>query len=142
VILVSFVEVDDPGEQPNGLLVDGNRLILGTIGRSPGGGKLLAFDLTTRQRTPLTTESVGGVDGIEPAEKGAYFVTDVIGRRLLHVGSDGKVTMLMLFDQAGADIGYQGKMEQLVQAGTVFVPFLFANSVSAYDLYPLIRAAR
>ena len=38
---------------------------------------------------------------------------------------------------AGSGVGVQ-----LVQAGTVFVPFLFANSVSAYDLYPLIRAAR
>jgi hypothetical protein len=32
--------------------------------------------------------------------------------------------------------------EQLAQAGTVFVPFLFSNSVAAYDLYPLIRATR
>ena len=38
--------------------------------------------------------------------------------------------------------GYAGKIEQRAQAGTVFVPFLFGNSVSAYDLYPLIRDAR
>jgi hypothetical protein len=135
-----FAEAADAG-QPNGLLVDGDRLILGTIGRGGESGKLLAFDLKTRQRTQLTAEPVGGIDGIEPAEKGAYFVTDVIGRRLLHVGSDGAVTILLLFDDAGADIGYQGRIEQLVQAGTVFVPFLFANTVAAYDLYPLIRSA-
>jgi sugar lactone lactonase YvrE len=137
-----FVEGADVGDQPNGLLVDGDRLILGTIGRPPAGGRLLAFNLKTKQRTQLTTESVGGIDGIEPAEKGAYFVTDVIGRRLLHVAVDGKVTTLATFDQGGADFGYQGKIEQLAQAGTVFVPFLFSNSVSAYDLYPLIRASR
>ncbi|MGH9236636.1 MAG: hypothetical protein ACRD3G_01235 [Vicinamibacterales bacterium] len=146
-----FVEGADVGDQPNGLLVDGDRLIVGTIGRPPAGGRLLAFDLKTKQRTQLTTENVGGIDGIEPADygwitprngKGAYFVTDVIGRRLLHVGSDGTVTTLMLFDQAGADIGLNPTIVQLVQAGTVFVPFLFANSVSAYDLYPLLRAAR
>jgi hypothetical protein len=66
----------------------------------------------------------------------------VIGRRLLHVGSNGKVTTLATFDQAGADFGVSPRIEQLVQAGTVFVPFLFSNSVSAYDLYPFIRAAR
>jgi hypothetical protein len=137
-----FVEGAVIEGQPNGLLVDGDRLILGTIGRAPASGKLIAFDLKTRQPTPLTTENVGGIDGIESAEKGAYFVTDVIGRRLLHVASDGKVTTLATFEQAGADIGYEGKIEQLQQAGTVFVPFLFSNSVSAYDLYPLIRAAR
>jgi hypothetical protein len=137
-----FVEGDEVGEQPNGLLVDGDRLIVGTIGRAPGGGKLVAFDLNTKQRTQLTLENVGGIDGIEPAEKGAYVLTDVIGRRLVHVARDGKVTTLATFDQAGADFGYAGKIEQLAQAGTVFVPFLFGNSVSAYDLYPLIRDAR
>ena len=149
-----FVEGADVVEQPNGLLLDGDRLILGTIGpapapgagrgrgAAPAGGKLLAFDLKTKQRTRLTTENVGGIDGIEAAEKGAYFLTDVIGRRLLHVGSDGKVTTLATFDQAGADVGVRPVIEQFVQAGTVFVPFLFANSVSAYDLYPLIRSAR
>ena len=137
-----FVEGSVRDGVPNGLLVDAGRLILGTIGQAPTGGKLLAFDLQTKQRTQLTTENVGGIDGIEPAEKGAYFVTDVIGRRLLHVASNGKVTTLSTFDQACADIGVSPKMEQLVQAGIVFIPFLSASSVAAYDLYPLIRAAR
>ena len=137
-----FVEGAVIEGQPNGLLVDGDRLVLGTIGRAPASGTLTAFDLKTRQATPLTTENVGGIDGIEPAEKGAYFVTDVIGRRLLHVASDGKVKTLATFEQAGADIGVQPITEQLAAAGTVFVPFLFSNSVSAFDLYPLLRAAR
>ena len=146
-----FVEVAEADQQPNGLLVDGDRLILGTIGRGAAGGRLLAFDLKTKQRMQLTTENVGGIDGIESADYGwierrngtaAYFVTDVIGRRLLHVGNDGKVMTLAVFDQAGADFGVLPKVEQLAQAGTAFVPFLFANTVSAYDLYPLIRAAR
>jgi hypothetical protein len=136
-----FVEGADVGDQPNGLLVDGDRLILGTIGKPPAGGTLVAFDLKTKQRMRLTTENVGGIDGIESAGRGAYFLTDVIGRRLLHVGSDGSVTTLATFEQAGADFGYEGKIEQLVQAGTAYVPFLFANSVSAYDLFPMIRSS-
>ena len=147
-----FVEGADVGPQPNGLLVDGDRLIVGTIGAgagrgggrgaAPGGGQLIAFDLKTKARTLVTTEPVGGIDGIEPAEPGAYFVTDVLGRRLLHVARDGKVSTLATFEQAGADIGVQPFVEQLAQAGTVFVPFLFSNSVSAYELYPLMRGAR
>ena len=137
-----FVEGSVIEGQPNGLLVDGERLILGTIGRAPASGTLIAFDLKTRRPSPVTTENVGGIDGIEPAERGAYFVTDVIGRRLLHVAPNGKVTTLTTFEQAGADIGVQPMVEQLAAAGTVFVPFLFSNSVSAYDLYPLIRATR
>ena len=147
-----FVEGADVGVQPNGLLVDGDRLIVGTIGpgaaRGRGaagaapGGQLMAFDRKTKARTFVTTEPVGGIDGIEPAEPGGYFVTDVFGRRLLHVARDGNVTTLATFEQAGADIGVSHRIEQLVQAGDVFVPFLFTNSVSAYDLYPLIRDSR
>ena len=150
-----FVEGADVVEVPNGVLVDGGRLIVGTVGpvaasgaaRGAGAGrggatasgKLLAFDLKTKQRTQLTAESIGGIDGIESAGSGGYFVTDVIGRRLLHVAGDGKVTTLATFAQGGADFGYQPKMEQLVQAGTVYVPFLAGNSVAAFDLYPLLR---
>jgi DNA-binding beta-propeller fold protein YncE len=68
-----FVEGADVVEQPNGLLVDGSRLILGTIGPAPtpgappagrgqGGprpsGHLFAFDLKTKQRTQLTMRTL------------------------------------------------------------------------------------
>ena len=62
-----FVEGGDVVEQPNGLLVDGTRLILGTIGpapqpgaapgrgrgATPPSGHLYAFDLKSKQRTTL-----------------------------------------------------------------------------------------
>ena len=115
--------------------------------------EVVGFELTASGARLVSRVRVDGsrIDGIELADYGwigprngtaAYFVTDVIGRRLLHVGNDGKVMTLALFDQAGADFGVLPRVEQLVQAGTAFVPFLFANTVSAYDLYPLIRAAR
>ncbi len=144
-----FVEGADVVEQPNGLLVEGERLILGTIGPpaagagrgrggASGGGKLLAFDLKTRMRTIVTTEPVGGIDGIERWENGSLLVTDVIGSRLLSVTRNGQVLTLMTFAQAGADFGY---IPQTVTHPTalsyqpvVVVPFLFGNSVSAFRL--------
>ena len=89
-----FVEGGDVVEQPNGLLVDGGRLILGSVGpapqpgQAPGRGRgqgpppsghLFAFDLRTKARTMVTTEPVGGIDGIELDGKGGLLVTDVIG---------------------------------------------------------------
>lgn len=145
-----FAEGDDAGWLPIGLLVDGDRLIVGTLGGGVGvdagiqGGQLLAFDLETRARTVLaTTVAVGQISGIEPAEPGAYIVSGLLGRKLLHVASDGKVTTLVTFDlHGGADIGVSPMVGQLTKGGTVFVPFLSADSVSAYDLDPLIRAIR
>ena len=136
-----FVEGADVVEQPNGLLVDGSRLILGSIGPAPqpgaapgrgrgpaASGHLFAFDLKTKQRTQLTNEAVGGIDGIEPDGSGGLLVTDVIGQRLLHVAKSGQVRVLAKFSAGGADFGYIGAKRIAV------VPFLFENRVAAYDL--------
>ena len=138
-----FVEGADVVEQPNGLLVDGSRLILGTIGPAPTpgappagrgqgtprpSGHLFAFDLKTKQRTQLTNENVGGIDGIEPDGSGGLLVTDVIGQRLLHVAKSGQVKVLAKFSAGGADFGYIGAKRIAI------VPFLFENRVAAYDL--------
>lgn len=138
-VFVEGKELD--GEQPNGVLVDGARLLVGTMGpagaggrgRGAGGapppsGKLFAFDRTSRQRRQVTTENVGGVDGIERDGNGGLLVTDVFGSRLLYVRPDGTVRTLMTFKAAGADIGYVAWRRHVV------VPFLFANSVSGYDV--------
>jgi hypothetical protein len=159
-----FVEGADVVEQPNGLLVDRDRLILGTIGpaaprgggpgrgdqappargrgdagrgdappaargRGPApSGHLFAFDRKTRQRTRVTVEPVGGIDGIELDGQGGLLVTDVIGARLLRVSPAGKVAVLAKFSAGGADFGYIAKTRMAI------VPFLFSNSVAAYDL--------
>ncbi|HEV8397948.1 MAG TPA: hypothetical protein VGQ37_26905 [Vicinamibacterales bacterium] len=142
-----FVEGADVVEQPNGLLVDGGRLILGTIGPAPapggargaGGrgpapsGHLIAFDRTSKQRTLVTTQPVGGIDGIELDGSGGLLVTDVIGQRLLRVSKAGEVKVLAKFSAGGADFGYVPARQLAV------VPFLFTNSVAAYDLRAALK---
>jgi hypothetical protein len=136
-----FAETAEVVEQPNGLLVDGDRLVLGTIGpggrRGGGGGggrgpapsgHLFGFELKTGRRAQLTNENVGGIDGIEPDGSGGLLVTDVIGQRLLHVAKSGQVRVLAKFSAGGADFGYIGAKRIAV------VPFLFENRVAAYDL--------
>jgi hypothetical protein len=139
-----FVSGADVVETPNGLLVDGGRLILGTIGPvAPGGGRgggrgaggppapagrLYAFDLKTKQRTVITTQPIGGIDGIEPDGSGGYLVTDVVGSKLLQVTAAGVPRTLLTFTAGGADFGYVASRRLAV------VPFLFGNSVSAWNL--------
>jgi sugar lactone lactonase YvrE len=136
-----FVEGTEQVDIPNGLLVDATRLILGTIGTNrgrgqdagrgagpPPSGHLYAFDLKTKQRTQLTRDAVGGIDGIEPDGSGGLLITDVIGARLLHVAASGQTRVLAKFSGGGADFGYIGSKRIAV------VPFLNANTVSAYDL--------
>ena len=141
-----FVEGGDVVEQPNGVLVDGSRLIVGSIGPAPQrgaapgrgrgpapSGHLFAFDLKTKQRTQLTDEPVGGIDGIEPDGSGGLLVTDVLGQRLLQVEKSGRVRVLAKFSAGGADFGYISARKIAV------VPFLFGNTVSAFDLSSALK---
>ena len=132
-----FVEGEDAVETPNGVLVDGGRLIVGTLGRGalgrrgggpPPGGRLVAFDLKTRQRTVLSPDPVGGVDGIEPDGGGGYLVTDVYGSRIVHVAPSGSARTVLQLPAAGADFGY------IAARRLAIVPYLFGNNVAAYDL--------
>ena len=144
-----FVSGAETVETANGLLVDGGRLILGTIGpvaagggrgggRRAGGppapaGRLYAFDLKTKQRTVVTPQPVGGIDGIEPDGSGGFLVTDVVGSRLLRVTPAGVATTLLTFTAGGADFGYIPSRRLAV------VPFLFGNTVSTWDLTAMIK---
>jgi hypothetical protein len=146
-----FVSGPDIVEVANGLLVDGDRLILGTIGpaaaggrggggagRGAGGpaapgGRLYAFDLKTKNRTVITAQPIGGIDGIEPDGRGGFLVTDVVGSRLLHVTGAGVTTTLLTFTAGGADFGYVGSRRLAV------IPFLAGSVVSAWDLTSLVK---
>ncbi len=139
-----FVEIAEPIETPNGVLVDGNRLIVGTMGApgargaqgaqsAPSGGRLIAFDLKTKAKTDITPQPIGGIDGIESDGRGGFLVTDVFGMRLLHVSASGTTRTLLQFTAAGADFGYIASRQVAV------VPFLFGNSVAAYDLSGVLK---
>jgi hypothetical protein len=96
---------------------------------------VLAFDLKTKARTIVATSSaMSNISGIEPAEPGAYFVSALLSRKLFHVSRDGKVTTLITFEHGNADIGISSMVGQRVESGTLFVPFPFTNSVSAYAI--------
>ena len=143
-----FVEGEDLIETPNGVLVDGKRVIVGSMGLgvfgppggrgrgagAPAGGQLFAFDRTTKARTVITPEAIGGIDGIELDGRGGYLVTDVFGSRLLQVSASGTPRTLLQFPGAGADIGF------IAARRMVIVPFLNSNSVSAYDLTAALAA--
>ena len=82
----------------------------------------------------ITPQPVGGIDGIELDGNGGYLVTDVFGSRLLQVGASGAARTLLAFPGAGADFGY------IAARRIAIVPFLNANTVSAYDLTAALAA--
>lgn len=125
-------------EFPNGLLVEGDRLIVAGWGSQPKAdfttdvpGHLFALNLQTKAKTLITRMPVGNLDGVESDGRGGYVVSDYIAGRLFQVSSTGESREIGRFGAGAADIGV------VPDADLVVVPHMNDNKVAAY---PIARA--
>ncbi|MGB3151584.1 MAG: hypothetical protein WBB27_13075 [Maribacter sp.] len=100
-------------ESANGLLVDGDELIIGGWGYFTDGqalnagiGKLHKMNLKTQELVTITTEPLGNLDGIQAFDGSSYFVTDWKQGKLFKVNKDGSSEELLDTEQGAADIWY------------------------------------
>src|SRR5919199_6172616 len=102
----------DQLDKPNGVLAVGkNRLMIGCTKK----GELRAVDTDTKTMTTIA-DGMAATDGIVPAGKGNFFVSDRNGQ-LFHVNANGPKEKLMdTRDQKinSADIDYVGKKKLLI----------------------------
>jgi sugar lactone lactonase YvrE len=126
-------------EWPNGLLVDGNRLIVGGWGKPKPDfstdvpGHLFALDLQTKQKTLITPKPFANIDGIERDGRGGYIVSDFVAGKILQVSAAGDARELRTFMPGSADIAF-------VPAGNVLiVPHMNENMVASYDLSDALK---
>ena len=128
-----FAEGDALGH-PNGLLVEGDRLIVASWGHGLGAdfgtetpGGVFALDLKTRARTDLTAEPLGNLDGIEADGQGGYIVTDWVAGKVFRVANGAARTLLSL-PKGAADVAFLTDTRRLI------VPEMLENKVTAFDL--------
>ena len=126
-------------EWPNGLLVDGNRLIVGGWGKPKPDyttdvpGRLFALDLQTKAKTLITPKPFANIDGVELDGRGGFVVTDFLAGKVLQVTAAGEARELRQFMPGTADIAF-------VPAGNVLVvPHMNENKLAAYDLSDALR---
>ena len=121
-------------EWPNGLLVDGNRLIVASWGKPEADfstkvpGRIFALDLATKKKSLITPKPIGNFDGLESDGKGGYFASDYLAGKIVHISAKGDVRTVRQFMQGTADIGFMPK------SNTVIVPHMNENRISAYDI--------
>jgi hypothetical protein len=128
-------------EFPNGLLVDGERLIVGGWGGSPPKadfttdvkGRLFFYDLKTKTKTLITRNPTANFDGVESDGKGGYVATDWVAGKLLHISATGEVKELRQFKPGAADIDF------VAASNIVLVPHMNDNQVAAYDVSAELR---
>lgn len=119
-------------EGANGLLVDGDRLLLAGWGTPPGfnpktPGHLLSLDMKTKKVTKITKEPVGNLDGIELDGKGGYTATDWKAGKVFHITKEGKATLILQDENSTADHAYLPKQNLLI------LPHMMQNKLVAYE---------
>ena len=126
-------------EWPNGLLVDGNRLIVGGWGKPKADfstdvpGHLFALDVQTKQKTLVTPKPFANIDGLELDGRGGFIVSDYVAGKILQVSATGETRELRAFKPGTADIAF-------VPTGNVLiVPHMNENKVASYDLSDVLK---
>jgi sugar lactone lactonase YvrE len=126
---------NDNLNHPNGLIVQGDKLIVASFGSMPSQGQkqelagLLAVNLEDQTITPLGKgDAIGNLDGLEPLDPGDYLVTDWAAGALYRVDAKGKVDRLIDLNQGSADLTY------FPDKDTVLIPMMLDNTLAAYQL--------
>jgi sugar lactone lactonase YvrE len=120
---------------PNGLLVQGDKLIVASLGKIPSQGQkqefggLLAVSLDDQKVSKIGKgDLIGNLDGLEALPPAGYLVTDWAQGALYRVDAKGKVDRLIDLNQGSADLTY------LPDKKTVLIPMMLDNSLVAYSL--------
>ena len=123
-------------EYPNGLFVDGERLIVGGWGTKPAAdfttkvpGHLYMLDLKTKQKTLITKQPLGNIDGVEQEARGGFLVTDYLAGKLIQVSQDGESRVVRTFKPGLADHTFL-----YAQGDILIAPHMNENTVAAYDI--------
>ena len=129
-----FVQ-DEELTAPNGLLVEGDKLVVATWGKIKEGfetetpGHLKTVDLSSKKISTLGDgTAVGNLDGIEPDGTGAYLVTDWMAGGLYRIETSGKAELLLDLNQGSADLGI------IPEKKLAIVPMMNDGSVVAYPV--------
>jgi hypothetical protein len=124
---------DDKLNGPNGLLVQGKKLIVASLGKvksagqteEPGG--LLSVDLEDQSIGKLA-DPFGNLDGLQPLQPGVYLITDWEAGGLFRVDAKGKVERLLKLGKGSADLIY------LPDKKLAIIPIMLNNALVAYTL--------
>jgi SMP-30/gluconolaconase/LRE-like protein len=129
-----FAEGEDL-EYPNGLLVDGERLVVASWGKPEADfstkvpGRLYTLDLKTKRKTLITKQPTGNLDGLDQDARGGYIVTDWIAGKVLQITASGETRLVRQFKPGTADHTFL-----YAQGDILILPQMNENKVAAYDI--------
>ena len=127
---------DDGIMHPNGLRVEGDKLIVAGWGREMNNdgstkvpGSLFTIDLKTKELKNLGSGAgIGNLDGLERDGAGNFLVTDWVAGALYRIKEDGSHETLINLNQGSADL------EVTNDGKTAIIPMMMDSKVTAYEI--------
>lgn len=120
---------------PNGLLVEGDKLIVASWGVMTDGfatkvpGHLLEVSISDKKISNLGNgKAVGNLDGIEALDKDSFIVTDWMAGLLFKIGRDGEAKVLLPLAPGSADLGY------IASGKLAIIPMMKDNKLIAFKV--------
>jgi len=122
-------------ESPNGLLIEGNKLVVASWGNMTDGfatkiaGHLKTVDLTNKKIQSMgSNQPKGNLDGLEADGNGNYFVTDWMQGKLLYITPSGISSTLVTLEQGSADLTVLPKQNLII------VPMMLTGKLIAFKI--------
>ena len=121
-------------ENPNGLLVQGDKLLVAGWGKFNDGkpleaphGNLLSVSLQNKAIARVSTETLGNLDGLIPHGDGEYYLSDWVDGAVLNYSAKTGLRKIIDTDRSSGDIAY------LEDQGLLLVPMALQNEVRVYS---------
>lgn len=121
-------------ENPNGLTVAGDNLILGAWGVMTDGfatavpGHLKSISIADKSISSLGGTPIGNLDGVESDGQDGYFVTDWMVGKLYRINKSGEASLLLELEQGMADLAV------LAEDKTILLPMMMNDKLLAYKI--------
>ncbi|MEZ4814732.1 MAG: hypothetical protein R3A80_05935 [Bdellovibrionota bacterium] len=122
-------------ESPNGLNIQGERLIVASWGEIKGfndvpkaPGTLYSINFDGSKKSPLS-KGFGNLDGLEKSND-SYIVSDWVNGKLYKVNPKGEATVLLQEEQGLADITLKVENGKTI----AILPLMVKNQVAAYEI--------
>lgn len=114
-------------QRPNGVFAQMDHLYIASWGKNTDGN-LLKMDLDTKEISPITTAGIGNLDGIQPAGKDHFYISDWATGKIYLAGKDGSLQEVLTSGRSAGDILYIPETKQLV------LPMNIQNEIWWYQL--------
>lgn len=125
--------VSDALLNPNGLLVQGDKLIVAAWGPMDDmdtiAGRLLKVTIADKGIKPLGSgKAIGHLDGIEPLDAETYLVSDWVSGKVYKINRTGDATEILSLGPGAADLGYDAG------SNIAYIPLMKEGKLRAYTI--------